>query len=313
MFGPFIRGVELLAIGIQRMPFASQHIIYLGIHGLGFVVVAIGKKLVVVLVGVVETVLASSTRIMPEAHELTGVGEDIQTRPEVLDNKALNTTLNTQHPFQIGVFTTIHMVLGFILEQGFLRAIVSFITMQFQLCTLPHFFLGNKNTLLCSSGTLLVRSDPGQSQLEALRSSMESSIVPTFETSCKAMFGQLDATFQKGLLEHTSTTQQHVESTHSPWKGNHIRGEAALPVAVKNFLNEKGEVADCQKKLVVVLVAGANSKTRGSLMTQLSNGSIYGFREKIEAPVDPTKEFPMLVYEHKYEEAFTYALQRSFF
>ncbi|GKE44076.1 hypothetical protein Tco_1471360, partial [Tanacetum coccineum] len=53
---------------------------------------------------------------------------------------------------------------------------------------------------------------------ESLRSSMESSIVPTFETSCKAMFGQLDATFQKGLLEHTSTTQQHVESTHSPCK-----------------------------------------------------------------------------------------------
>ncbi|GJS54470.1 hypothetical protein Tco_0627832 [Tanacetum coccineum] len=38
----------------------------LGIHGLGFVIVAIGKKLVVVLVGVVETVPASSTRIVPE-------------------------------------------------------------------------------------------------------------------------------------------------------------------------------------------------------------------------------------------------------
>ncbi|GJW92525.1 hypothetical protein Tco_0170078, partial [Tanacetum coccineum] len=33
----------------------------------------------------------------------------------------------------------------------------------------------------------------------------------------------------------------------------------------------------------------------------------------IEAPVDPTKELPMLVYEHKYEEAFTYALQRVMF
>ncbi|PWA70636.1 WD40 repeat-containing protein [Artemisia annua] len=31
----------------------------------------------------------------------------------------------------------------------------------------------------------------------------------------------------------------------------------------------------------------------------------------IEAPVDPTKELSRLVYEHKYEEAFTYALQRS--
>ncbi|GKE36532.1 hypothetical protein Tco_1459937, partial [Tanacetum coccineum] len=34
----------------------------LGIHGLGLVIVAIGKKLVVVLVGIVETVPASSTR-----------------------------------------------------------------------------------------------------------------------------------------------------------------------------------------------------------------------------------------------------------
>ncbi|GKE09748.1 hypothetical protein Tco_1413299, partial [Tanacetum coccineum] len=34
----------------------------LGIHGLGLVIVVIGKKLVVVLVGIVETVPASSTR-----------------------------------------------------------------------------------------------------------------------------------------------------------------------------------------------------------------------------------------------------------
>lgn len=66
---------------------------------------------------------------------LSGVGEDIQSRAEVLNNTALNTALNTQFLFQIGVFTAIPMVLGFILEQGFLRAVVSFITMQFQLCT----------------------------------------------------------------------------------------------------------------------------------------------------------------------------------
>ncbi|GJR14318.1 hypothetical protein Tco_0796970 [Tanacetum coccineum] len=37
-------------------------VVDLGIHGLGLVIVAIGKKLVVVLVGIVETVSASSTR-----------------------------------------------------------------------------------------------------------------------------------------------------------------------------------------------------------------------------------------------------------
>lgn len=31
----------------------------------------------------------------------------------------------------------------------------------------------------------------------------------------------------------------------------------------------------------------------------------------MEAPLDPTKELSRLVYEHKYEEAFTAALQRS--
>nr|GEX16600.1 hypothetical protein [Tanacetum cinerariifolium] len=147
-----------------------------------------------------------------------------------------------------------------------------------------------------------------QTLQEALRSSMEGSIIPAFETSCKAMFDQVDATFQKGLLEHTSTALQQVESTHSP-----------LAVALRDAINSassmtrtlSSEVADGQRKLVALAVAGANSKTGGSLMTQLSNGSMDGFLEKIEAPVDPTKELSRLVYEHKYEEAFTYALQRS--
>ncbi|PWA98957.1 WD40 repeat-containing protein [Artemisia annua] len=140
-----------------------------------------------------------------------------------------------------------------------------------------------------------------QTLQEALRSSMEGSIVPAFETSCKAMFDQVDATFQKEL-------QQQVDSTHSP-----------LAVALRDAIHSassitrtlSSEVADGQRKLVALAVAGANSRTGGSLMTQLSNGSIDGFLEKIEAPVDPTKELSRLVYEHKYEEAFTYALQRS--
>ncbi|GKF90836.1 hypothetical protein Tco_0274537, partial [Tanacetum coccineum] len=45
----------------------------LGIHGLGLVIVAIGKKPVVVLVDIVETVPASSTRY-EEIHE-TVVGK----------------------------------------------------------------------------------------------------------------------------------------------------------------------------------------------------------------------------------------------
>ncbi|XP_012472973.1 callose synthase 9 [Gossypium raimondii] len=66
---------------------------------------------------------------------LSGVGETMQRRAQIMDNAALEAALNTQFLFQIGIFSAVPMVLGFILEQGFLRAIVSFITMQLQLCT----------------------------------------------------------------------------------------------------------------------------------------------------------------------------------
>uniref|UniRef100_A0A0E0K806 1,3-beta-glucan synthase n=1 Tax=Oryza punctata TaxID=4537 RepID=A0A0E0K806_ORYPU len=67
---------------------------------------------------------------------LSGVGELIRSRADILQNTALNAALNTQFLFQIGVFTAIPMILGFILEFGVLTAFVSFITMQFQLCSL---------------------------------------------------------------------------------------------------------------------------------------------------------------------------------
>ncbi|XP_010535892.1 PREDICTED: callose synthase 9 isoform X2 [Tarenaya hassleriana] len=66
---------------------------------------------------------------------LSGVGATMRERALVLGDTALNAALNAQFLFQIGVFTAVPMVLGFVLEQGFLQAIVSFITMQFQLCT----------------------------------------------------------------------------------------------------------------------------------------------------------------------------------
>lgn len=50
---------------------------------------------------------------------------------------------------------------------------------------------------------------------DALRSTMEASVIPAFEIACKAMFDQVDSTFQKGLVKHTSAAQQQFESTHS--------------------------------------------------------------------------------------------------
>ncbi|KAJ0733992.1 putative transcription factor WD40-like family [Helianthus annuus] len=147
-----------------------------------------------------------------------------------------------------------------------------------------------------------------QALQEALRSSMEASVVPAFEMSCKSMFDQVDATFHKGMTEHTNAIQQKVESMHSP-----------LALALRDTINSasslsrtlSSEFADGQRKLMALAVAGASSKSANPLISQLSNGPSGVFHEKIEAPVDPTKELSRLAYEHKFEEAFTAALQRS--
>lgn len=147
-----------------------------------------------------------------------------------------------------------------------------------------------------------------QALQEALKSSMESSVVPAFEMSCKAMFDQVDASFQKGMVEHTSAALQQTESTHSP-----------LAIALRDAINSassitqtlSGELADGQRKLVALALAGANSESVNPLISQISNGQVGSFHEKMEAPLDPTKELSRLVYERKYEEAFTSALQRS--
>ena len=51
---------------------------------------------------------------------------------------------------------------------------------------------------------------------DALKYSLETSVIPAFEMSCKAMFEQVDATFQKGMVEHSTAAKQHFESAHSP-------------------------------------------------------------------------------------------------
>ncbi|KAJ6408642.1 hypothetical protein OIU84_011884 [Salix udensis] len=55
-----------------------------------------------------------------------------------------------------------------------------------------------------------------QALQDALRSALEASIIPAFELSCKDMFDQVDATFQKGLSKHINDTQQQFNSMHSP-------------------------------------------------------------------------------------------------
>ncbi|KAM2613868.1 hypothetical protein TB2_028555 [Malus domestica] len=147
-----------------------------------------------------------------------------------------------------------------------------------------------------------------QALQDALKSSMEASVVPAFEKSCKAMFEQVDATFQKGMVEHTTVAQQHFDSTHSP-----------LALALREAMNSassvtqtlSGEVAEGQRKLIALAAARGNSSAVNPLVTQLTNGPLGGLHEKVEVPLDPKNELSRLVSERKYEEAFMAALQRS--
>ncbi|KAK1286687.1 Callose synthase 10 [Acorus calamus] len=66
---------------------------------------------------------------------LSGLDESIEKQAEISGNAALDAALNAQFLVQIGVFTAVPMIMGFILELGLLKAVVSFVTMQLQLCS----------------------------------------------------------------------------------------------------------------------------------------------------------------------------------
>ncbi|KAF7137465.1 hypothetical protein RHSIM_Rhsim07G0051800 [Rhododendron simsii] len=127
-----------------------------------------------------------------------------------------------------------------------------------------------------------------QALQETLKSSLEGLTIRAFEMQCKAIFEKVDTTFQKGMIDHATVAQQQFESTHSP-----------LALALKDAINSasslsqtlRRELYDAQRKLLALAATGANSN-------------------KIEAPLDLTKELSRLVFEHKYEEAFATALQR---
>ncbi|XP_058114762.1 varicose-related protein-like [Magnolia sinica] len=62
---------------------------------------------------------------------------------------------------------------------------------------------------------------------DAIRASLASSVIPAFEQACKAMFEQVDAAFQKMMVEQTNAAQQQFESTNSPL-GLDLRVETPL-------------------------------------------------------------------------------------
>lgn len=147
-----------------------------------------------------------------------------------------------------------------------------------------------------------------QALQDGLKSSLETAVIPAFEMSCKAMFEQVDAAFQKGMVEHTAAAQHRIDSTHSQ-----------LALALRDSLNSassvtqtlSGELAEGQRKLLALAAAGGNLNAGNPLMSQMSNGPLTALLDKVEQPYDPTKELSRLISERKYEEAFTAALQRS--
>lgn len=66
---------------------------------------------------------------------LSGVDASLRRNSQILQNPALESALNTQFLFQIGIFTAVPMIVNLILEQGILKAIISFCTMQLQLAS----------------------------------------------------------------------------------------------------------------------------------------------------------------------------------
>ncbi|XP_021638598.2 callose synthase 10 isoform X2 [Hevea brasiliensis] len=65
----------------------------------------------------------------------SGLDSAISKEEKLLGNTAFEAVLNAQFLVQIGVFTAVPMIMGFILELGLLKAVFSFITMQLQLCS----------------------------------------------------------------------------------------------------------------------------------------------------------------------------------
>ncbi|GER25525.1 3 glucan synthase [Striga asiatica] len=65
----------------------------------------------------------------------SGLDQGISREARFLGNTALDAVLNAQFLVQIGIFTAVPMIMGFILELGLLQAVFSFITMQLQLCS----------------------------------------------------------------------------------------------------------------------------------------------------------------------------------
>ncbi|RWW30493.1 hypothetical protein GW17_00004917 [Ensete ventricosum] len=122
---------------------------------------------------------------------------------------------------------------------------------------------------------------------DALRSCVESSVVPAFEQSCKAMFEQIDSVFQKGMNEHTAASQQQLEAAHTPLALS-LRVLTSAVLCAQDTVNSAlsitqnltTELVDGQRKLLALVAAG-NTKTTGPTTMQQTNGPLPGLPEMV--------------------------------
>ncbi|PKA55835.1 Enhancer of mRNA-decapping protein 4 [Apostasia shenzhenica] len=157
-----------------------------------------------------------------------------------------------------------------------------------------------------------IQTSGKQAIQDSLKSTLECSVIPAFDKTCKGLFEQISETFQKGLTDHTAAAKLQYESMSTQLA---LTLRDAINSASSITQNLANELADGQRQLLALLAAG-NVKAN-PMTVQQSNGPLGGIPDialsvqQIEAPLDPTKELTRLISERKFEEAFTLALQRS--
>lgn len=142
---------------------------------------------------------------------------------------------------------------------------------------------------------------------DGLRAGLDASVIPSFEVQCKAMFDQIDATFQNGLVDHLAAAQKQFDSAHSPLavalrvcifiknqslssSSNNRKVECWLDcIILQDTMNSaltmsqtlSGELADGQRKLIAIAGAAGGSNMSNPLVSQLSNGPLAGLCEMV--------------------------------
>lgn len=135
---------------------------------------------------------------------------------------------------------------------------------------------------------------------DALRSSLEGSVIPAFERSCQSMFSQVDAAFQKGFSDNQTQLQQQLATSTIA-----SALQEAVTTATTLAASLKGELADGQRRLLALIESAGVSRgpfVNGGLPDKVMTV------QHVEESLDPTKELARLLSERKIEEAFNKAL-----